>query len=495
MISVLELGKQADVKLLEAIYRSPWLLDDACGLMALEGFASYPVGTVRRWVKGYVQKQADGKWHPMAHDAPGVEKAGHSARVTALLAEIDKIFSVAKVLPPPPPKPTLVIPPPPQPPANVSNVKATDGQHYDAAKEGQRKMLKGAAANEALDKKNGTEGEKLGREDFHKAMNEVKEELDEKFGKPPVKPASMEVTKEDTEMVGRSFNLKDSVGSLSLMGGPGASGIFTPDEIKKARDAAQAEFGDGWDPKLKRAWQKRAYTPGQGFSFPEAMTKEELDYEKAYANEKQKYQELANELSSRKPEALPMPVKWTPTAKKAGSGNLPKEMEMYQRLVGPSLGPTTGRKTAPTPVKIGKKGHRGHFVAATGELNVGVARSGIILHEMGHQLEHQNGRVADASRHFLEARTSGEDAQRMSTVTGNSSYGSSEITRKDKFIDPYVGKAYEGARSTEVIAMGLEQMTGEGAVLAKNMQNFREKDPEHFALMYGVMTGKFGHRE
>ncbi len=124
----------------------------------------------------------------------------------------------------------------------------------------------------------------------------------------------------------------------------------------------------------------------------------------------------------------------------------------------------------------------------------------IIIHEMGHWLEHKNPRIMQAANDFLEARTKGEAAQKLSKLTGNTNYGADEIAKKDNFKSPYTGKIYpkiseqsmivygypEGAtlRPTEIVSMGLESMFD-------RPDFFAEDDPEFFDFIWDViMSGK-----
>lgn len=124
----------------------------------------------------------------------------------------------------------------------------------------------------------------------------------------------------------------------------------------------------------------------------------------------------------------------------------------------------------------------------------------IIIHEMGHWLEHKNPRIALAANAFLEERTKGEAIQTLRKLTGNRGYRSDEVAKKDKFKDPYIGKIYRkftdrelqrfgypsGAvlRCTEIVSMGLESMH-------INPQKFAEEDPEYFDFIWDViMSGE-----
>jgi hypothetical protein len=107
-------------------------------------------------------------------------------------------------------------------------------------------------------------------------------------------------------------------------------------------------------------------------------------------------------------------------------------------------------------------------------------KSKVIVHEIGHALEQNNPAVQQKARAFLEYRTRGEEAQKLRELTGLN-YDEREISRPDKFPDPYVGKIYD--RDTEVISMGIEYMWA-------NPRKFAQQDPEYFMFMYDTLRGK-----
>lgn len=119
----------------------------------------------------------------------------------------------------------------------------------------------------------------------------------------------------------------------------------------------------------------------------------------------------------------------------------------------------------------------GEIYMATG------AKASITVHEMGHWLEHNSHQVREASQRFLARRTAGESTVRLKDLFPNSSYDVSEITRPDKFIDPYIGKDY-GDRASEVVSMGLQYMFEDPAAFAR-------RDPDHFAFIWDTMRGRF----
>jgi len=131
----------------------------------------------------------------------------------------------------------------------------------------------------------------------------------------------------------------------------------------------------------------------------------------------------------------------------------------------------------------------------------------IVVHELGHVLENNNPDIHKAAVAFLAKRTKGESLKPLSFLTGQKGYGSIEKARKDKFINPYMGKDYSPSQkweqgrwkdvdnnavysdpsknpATEIISMGLEYMHSQPHVLA-------EKDPEYFDFMYNVLRGNY----
>jgi len=62
-----------------------------------------------------------------------------------------------------------------------------------------------------------------------------------------------------------------------------------------------------------------------------------------------------------------------------------------------------------------------------------------------------------------------------------SGYGKDELTRKDKFIDAYMGKDYRG-QASEILSMGLQYFYNDPYKLAI-------KDPEYFNFIYKIVRG------
>ena len=107
-------------------------------------------------------------------------------------------------------------------------------------------------------------------------------------------------------------------------------------------------------------------------------------------------------------------------------------------------------------------------------------RVGSVVHELGHWLDHNHPEIRDEVSDFFNKRTKGEPTQLISDLVERGGY-TGEITKKDKFLHPYIGKVYKGSpKTTEVLSMGLQLMHDNPAYLAK-------KDPEMFDFIYKVV--------
>lgn len=78
------------------------------------------------------------------------------------------------------------------------------------------------------------------------------------------------------------------------------------------------------------------------------------------------------------------------------------------------------------------------------------------FHEIGHYVEFFNPEALRISKEFLLQRTYGEVASKLIDIFPNLDYSEKEVTKKDDFISPYIGKEYENA--SEVLSMGLESL-------------------------------------
>ena len=102
-------------------------------------------------------------------------------------------------------------------------------------------------------------------------------------------------------------------------------------------------------------------------------------------------------------------------------------------------------------IKKSKRGYYSDFervIAISGDGGNKSFRTGI--HELGHRFEHTIPGILSKEKEFYDRRTEGEKL-----VWLGSGYGKDEKTRKDDFIDEYMGKDY-GGRSYELVSMGFQ---------------------------------------
>lgn len=105
-----------------------------------------------------------------------------------------------------------------------------------------------------------------------------------------------------------------------------------------------------------------------------------------------------------------------------------------------------------------------------------------VIHEFMHWTEYSFGHFNQRAVDFLNRRTAGESYEKLKDLFPNSGYGDNEVTKKDKFESPYMGKDYDRqgmtqtGRSTEILSMGVEY-------LWTNPREFLKKDPDYFEFI------------
>ncbi|MCX6380444.1 MAG: hypothetical protein NT023_13385 [Armatimonadetes bacterium] len=80
-----------------------------------------------------------------------------------------------------------------------------------------------------------------------------------------------------------------------------------------------------------------------------------------------------------------------------------------------------------------------------------------VVHELGHWLEDMDSRLLEMALAFLKQRREGDSLAPLRVITGNPNYKTNEMAWKDRFLDPYMGKYYQG-RHTEILSMGVEYL-------------------------------------
>lgn len=109
----------------------------------------------------------------------------------------------------------------------------------------------------------------------------------------------------------------------------------------------------------------------------------------------------------------------------------------------------------------------------------------VVVHEMGHILEHDDPMIRESVFDFYRRRTAGEKTTKLSEATGIN-YDDHEVTKLDKFIEPYMGKDYSVYSSsgkmgaTEILSMGIQ-------MFFQNPKMLAAKDPDYFDFIYAVL--------
>lgn len=105
----------------------------------------------------------------------------------------------------------------------------------------------------------------------------------------------------------------------------------------------------------------------------------------------------------------------------------------------------------------------------------------IVVHELGHVLEKRAG-VLDRALAYFDSRTAGDKWEKMSVITGQKTYRDDEVAKKDKWLEPYMGKDYN-RDYTEIISMGVQYMYEKPA-------EFAREDPGMFEFIYNLLRGR-----
>lgn len=107
-----------------------------------------------------------------------------------------------------------------------------------------------------------------------------------------------------------------------------------------------------------------------------------------------------------------------------------------------------------------------------------------ICHELGHFLEAENKEYFESIKEFYERRTKGEPLKKLNKIT-KLPYSNTEVTKEDKFSNPYIGKWYANyrgeQRATEITSMWFtESLT--------NLHNFIENDEDYFLTVFKLLN-------
>lgn len=147
-----------------------------------------------------------------------------------------------------------------------------------------------------------------------------------------------------------------------------------------------------------------------------------------------------------------------------------------------------GVNTQNAPAINGRRG-RAHFDPTKNEITISdYYTAETAVHEYMHYIEENNPNIIENSKAFLEYRTKGENISSLRKLTGLN-YSSWEVTKKDKFFNPYCGKIYGGKESyrnadaTELMSMGVQRLLTDG-------KNFAKEDREYFDFVIANLRGE-----
>lgn len=160
--------------------------------------------------------------------------------------------------------------------------------------------------------------------------------------------------------------------------------------------------------------------------------------------------------------------------------DISQAVQAVDRLIGGA--PTTAKSIAISPAEAthGAGFSRSYFNERTNSIHLATTYAPIVWHEMGHWIEHNVPGGKEAALSYLDSRTKGEEAKPLKEIDPKKpSYEDWEVSKKDKFLEPYVGKVYQSG-ATELTSMGLQ-------MLKEDPAKFFRQDRDHFEFTLGMI--------
>jgi predicted ABC-type ATPase len=158
---------------------------------------------------------------------------------------------------------------------------------------------------------------------------------------------------------------------------------------------------------------------------------------------------------------------------KTRTAEINKGIEDFKRLVGPNSPVQRQTVTMLRDAKI----RASHL---NGKVSLHPAtKSQTIVHEFGHWIEWNSADVQRLRREHVASRTANDAPEQLRKITGLK-YKPDEMTFKDEFFDPYVGRIYRAPGSSEVVSMSLEELYADPI-------GFARKDPALFDFIYDLL--------
>ena len=106
-----------------------------------------------------------------------------------------------------------------------------------------------------------------------------------------------------------------------------------------------------------------------------------------------------------------------------------------------------------------------------------------IFHELGHFLEGDSDELHYKIMDFYNRRTASDKIEALRNVTGNKAYEWREVTKKDDFLNPYIGKYYNEKGASEILTMWFTEVF-------TNPTRLIDKDFDYFETIYKLIREK-----
>jgi hypothetical protein len=167
-------------------------------------------------------------------------------------------------------------------------------------------------------------------------------------------------------------------------------------------------------------------------------------------------------------------VQWGETFTPAARAKLQQAIDDWRYLVGPGV--VDGQTILISDIKIAGKsrGARPYYVDGAIVIKTNDTNENVV-HELSHWLQERSYAAGVATRAEYAARTRGEQNQRL-----GAGYDSDEVSKFDKFADPYMGKDYGNSKQHELLSMSVQ-------LLYRDPSAFFDKDPQSFEYVMKVL--------
>jgi SPP1 gp7 family putative phage head morphogenesis protein len=108
----------------------------------------------------------------------------------------------------------------------------------------------------------------------------------------------------------------------------------------------------------------------------------------------------------------------------------------------------------------------------------------ILLHEFSHRIEYLSKTVRTNEKEYYNKRTENDKLEPLNTIKGFEKYNKDEYTKKDKWLDPYMGKNYDDTYF-EILSMAIPSII----MGIDDLNNNKILDPETRHFVLGLLAG------